>query len=83
MSRKLDKILILSSELNGITEKLFRFYKKKYKLKLLLFLTNNLIQRINYFEPDLILCPYMLQKLPSSLYNKYKCLIAHPGIMGD
>lgn len=44
-----------------------------------------MVNSINEFQPDLIVCPYMTVKIPALIYNNAKrpCLIVHPGIAGD
>ena len=35
------------------------------------------------FSPDLILCPFLKRRIPRSVWEKYNCIIIHPGITGD
>lgn len=42
-----------------------------------------MIQAVKLFNPDLIICPFLKEKIPPSIYEHYKCIIMHPGIKGD
>ena len=42
-----------------------------------------LISETNNYHPDLIIAPFLTSKIPEGIYNKYTCLIVHPGIKGD
>src|SRR3954453_13748067 len=34
-------------------------------------------------EPDLIACPFLKKLIPESIWSRYRCLILHPGPVGD
>jgi putative two-component system hydrogenase maturation factor HypX/HoxX len=36
-----------------------------------------------FFQPDLIICPFLKEKLPEHVWKNHLCLIVHPGIKGD
>jgi len=38
---------------------------------------------VDTFKPDIIFCPTLMKVIPEDIYKKVKCLIIHPGIMGD
>jgi putative two-component system hydrogenase maturation factor HypX/HoxX len=40
-------------------------------------------QAAKQFEPDLVLCPMLAQVIPRDLWERYTCIILHPGIVGD
>ena len=44
---------------------------------------NHLIDQVDRFQPDVIGCPFLTQRIPSEVWEKYICLIVHPGIEGD
>lgn len=35
------------------------------------------------FRPDLILAPMLKSAIPANVWQRYTCLIVHPGIPGD
>jgi putative two-component system protein, hydrogenase maturation factor HypX/HoxX len=36
-----------------------------------------------FFQPDLIICPFLKEKVPEDIWKAYTCIIIHPGIKGD
>jgi len=40
-------------------------------------------KEMKYLKPDLVLCPFLKDKIPKSIYGRSKCLISHPGPQGD
>jgi putative two-component system hydrogenase maturation factor HypX/HoxX len=35
------------------------------------------------FKPHVIICPFLKDFVPSSIYERHTCLVVHPGLMGD
>jgi putative two-component system hydrogenase maturation factor HypX/HoxX len=40
-------------------------------------------EAVALFQPDLIVCPFLKQRVPDSIWKQFCCLIVHPGIEGD
>jgi putative two-component system protein, hydrogenase maturation factor HypX/HoxX len=80
------RILLVSSAFSGLTQ---RFYTELmdagYSVSVELHSGDmgQLMEGVELFKPDLILCPFLTKRLPASIYQTYKCLIVHPGIKGD
>jgi putative two-component system hydrogenase maturation factor HypX/HoxX len=80
------RILLLSTAFSGLTQ---RFYTELndagYIVSVELHHGNipQLLEGVGLFKPDLIICPFLTQKIPAEIYENYKCLIVHPGIEGD
>jgi putative two-component system hydrogenase maturation factor HypX/HoxX len=80
------RILLISSAFSGLTQ---RFYTELedagfiVSVELHLGDIPRLLEGVALFKPDLILCPFLTRRLPRELYERYKCLIVHPGIKGD
>ncbi|NOU15487.1 MAG: hydrogenase maturation protein [Methylococcaceae bacterium] len=80
------RILLISTAFSGLTQ---RFYTELedagYDVSVELHLGNEarLIEGVELFKPDLILCPYLTRRIPAVIYQNFKCLIVHPGIKGD
>ena len=80
------RILLISSAFSGLTQ---RFYTELEDAGYLVSVELHsgdiaqLIEGVSLFKPDLILCPFLTQKLPKEIFEHYKCLIVHPGIKGD
>ena len=39
--------------------------------------------QVQRFRPDVIVCPFLTQRIPADIWQNYLCLIVHPGIEGD
>ena len=80
------RILLISSAFSGLTQ---RFYTELEDAGYIVSVELHqgdiaqLLEGVSLFKPDLILCPFLTQKLPKKIYQNYKCLIVHPGIKGD
>ncbi|QPK61830.1 hydrogenase maturation protein [Methylomonas sp. LL1] len=80
------RILLVSTAFSGLTQ---RFYTELddagYQVSVELHLENEaqLLQGIQLFQPDLIICPFLTRRIPECVYQQYRCLIVHPGIKGD
>ena len=35
------------------------------------------------FQPNLLICPFLKEKIPEDVYKNHLCIILHPGITGD
>lgn len=80
------RILLISTAFSGLTQRLYtELDDAGYHVSVELHLGNeaDLVQGVNLFNPDLIVCPYLTRRIPQSIYQQYKCLIVHPGIKGD
>ena len=42
-----------------------------------------LLEGVGLFKPDLIICPFLTQKIPAESYKNFICLIVYHGIIGD
>ncbi|MCF6205618.1 MAG: enoyl-CoA hydratase-related protein [Sulfurovum sp.] len=40
-------------------------------------------EEIEVFDPDMILSPYLIHKVPKAIYERYPTYILHPGPIGD
>lgn len=80
------RILLISTAFSGLTQ---RFYTELtdagYDVSVELHLGDEakLLEGVQLFQPDLILCPYLTRRIPATIYQHYLCLIVHPGIKGD
>ena len=44
---------------------------------------NRLIEQVGRFRPDVIVCPFLTQRIPSEVWKNHIYLVVHPGIEGD
>lgn len=79
------RVLILSTAFSGIAQRLLCELRllghdidQHYDLE-----EDSLRHQVARFNPDVIVCPFLTQKIPQDIYRDYICLIVHPGIVGD
>ena len=79
------KILVLSTAFSGLTQRVVRelvclghVLEEHYGMD-----EDLLREQIAGFRPDLILCPFLTQRIPDDIWQNTLCLIVHPGIEGD
>jgi putative two-component system hydrogenase maturation factor HypX/HoxX len=79
------RVLLLVSAFNGLTQRLQR------ELTLLdhdvaveiAGSAASMEDAVALFRPDLIVCPYLRQRVPDSIWKRHHCLIVHPGTQAD
>ncbi|MGR9053644.1 MAG: formyltransferase family protein, partial [Gammaproteobacteria bacterium] len=80
------RILLVSSAFSGLTQ---RFYTElqdagyTVSVELRSGDSEQLMEGVSLFNPDLIVCPFLTHRIPNELFEHYRCLIVHPGIKGD
>lgn len=79
------RILLICSSYNGLTQRvhdelllLQHCVSIEFSLS-----TQHMIEAVELFKPELILCPFLKEKIPPFIYENHKCIIIHPGIIGD
>ena len=79
------KILFLSSAFNGLTQ---RAWIELDRLNHMVSIHiaqegQSMIEAAAQYKPDLIIAPYLKVRIPDVIWQKYICLVIHPGIVGD
>lgn len=41
------------------------------------------IESVQQYQPDIIIAPYLKRAIPEQVWKNYRCIIIHPGIVGD
>ncbi|MBN4058324.1 hydrogenase maturation protein [Mariprofundus ferrooxydans] len=79
------RILLLTHAFNSLTQRLFvALQQDKHDVTIEFDINDETAQEaIDLFQPDLIVAPYLKRAIPDSIWQKYTCLIVHPGIVGD
>ncbi|PCK09583.1 MAG: hypothetical protein COA42_03490 [Alteromonadaceae bacterium] len=79
------RVLILSTAFSGMAQRLLgelsvlgHTVDQHYDLD-----PTSLRAQLRSFQPDVVLCPFLTQKIPEDIWQQYLCLIVHPGIEGD
>jgi putative two-component system protein, hydrogenase maturation factor HypX/HoxX len=79
------RILLIASAYNGLTQRTHvELEALGHDISVTLALSpDHIRQGVRFFQPDLIICPFLKEKVPEDVWNKHLCLIVHPGIKGD
>jgi putative two-component system hydrogenase maturation factor HypX/HoxX len=79
------RILLLVSAFNSLTQQVFcRLEDLGHEVSVEYARTPELMEEaVELWQPELILCPYLLQKVPETIWRKTPTLIVHPGPPGD
>lgn len=73
------RILILSSAFSGLTQRVQRELvllghniQEHYDLE-----EHSLRAQLENFSPDVVVCPFLTQRIPADVYQQYLCLVVH------
>ena len=79
------KVFILATAFSGLCQRIQRELillgheiQEHYDLE-----PDSLRLQLNAFGPDVVLCPFLTQRIPDDVWKTYLCLVVHPGIEGD
>lgn len=79
------KILLFGSAFNGLCQRVHREltvmgHSVSFELALN---PEAMIEAVTLFKPDVIICPFLKQRVPDRIWQNHICLIVHPGVEGD
>ncbi len=79
------KILLLVTAFNSQTQAIYTKLQDRGDEVVVSFAISEeqMLEEIEAFEPELILCPFLKAYLPASIYDNYPTYIFHPGPRGD
>jgi putative two-component system protein, hydrogenase maturation factor HypX/HoxX len=79
------KILLFASAYNGMCQRMHRELEVEAHTISIELSPNQeqMINAVEVFQPDLIICPYLKHPVPEAIWRRHLCLIVHPGIEGD
>ncbi|RYY75093.1 MAG: sensor protein hoxX [Gammaproteobacteria bacterium] len=79
------KILLFASAYNGMCQRVHRELEaEQYTISIELSSNEQqMINAVENFQPDLIVCPFLKHAVPEKIWRHHLCLIVHPGIEGD
>lgn len=79
------KILLLSSAYNGLSQRVHvELVERGYNVSVeIAFTAQSMLEGVQLFKPDIIICPFLKHLVPDSIWRNYVCIIVHPGIKGD
>ncbi|HTH39198.1 MAG TPA: enoyl-CoA hydratase-related protein [Rhodocyclaceae bacterium] len=79
------RILFLTHSFNSLTQRLHaELTARGHEISVEFDITDSVAEEaVALFRPDLILAPYLRRAIPESIWKHHRCLIVHPGIVGD
>ena len=79
------RILLLVTAFNALSQRIYEQLKLQGHALSVVFAGQESEVRfaIDNFEPELILCPFLKQRIADDIWQKHLCIIIHPGIIGD
>jgi len=79
------RILLISTSYNCLTQRAHLELKALgHEVSVELSVSDEvMMEGVALFEPDLIICPFLKDKIPEDIWRNHVCIIVHPGIKGD
>ncbi len=79
------RILLLASAYNGLSQRAHvELEDLGHEVSVSFAISPDEIREaVTYFEPELVICPFLKEKIPSDVWKHKTCIIIHPGIKGD
>lgn len=79
------KILFLSTSHNSLSQRAYvELTDRGHDVYVQIASSDNIIiKAVEYYNPDLIIAPFLKKFIPESIWSNYTCIIVHPGIKGD
>lgn len=78
------KILFLCSAHNSLSQRLYLALTPTHEVTIEFAISDEvMIQAAELAKPDLIICPFMMSRVPKAIHDIYITLIIHPGPPGD
>jgi putative two-component system hydrogenase maturation factor HypX/HoxX len=79
------RILLLAHSFNSLTQRLHVELTERGHTVSVEFDINDAITReaIDLFRPDLVIATFLKRAIPEDVWRNHRCLIVHPGIVGD
>src|SRR5919197_4020770 len=82
---ELMRILLVASAYNGLCQCAhIELALRGHEVSVELFIDEEAVREgIGLFKPDLVICPFLKQRIPDDICKRHTCIIIHPGIKGD
>lgn len=79
------RILLLVHGFNSLAQRLFVELTEHGHELSVEFDINDAVTReaVELFRPDIVLAPFLRRAIPAEVWQRHRCLIVHPGIVGD
>jgi putative two-component system protein, hydrogenase maturation factor HypX/HoxX len=79
------RILLLASAFNGLTQRLWEELRaREHDVAVALYTgADDVIAATHAAQPQLVLCPYLNERVPELIWRRWPTVIIHPGPVGD
>ena len=79
------RILLLAHSFNSLTQRLHvELRERGHELSVELDINDAVTREaVELFRPNIMLAPFLKRAIPEDIWRRYRCLIVHPGIIGD
>lgn len=79
------RILLISTAYNCLTQRThLDLFARGHEVSVELSVSDEALKEgVALFQPDLIICPFLKDKIPEDVWRNHVCIIVHPGIKGD
>jgi putative two-component system protein, hydrogenase maturation factor HypX/HoxX len=79
------RILLLCSAFNGLTQRAWiELRDAGHDVSVELALSaESMTSAAALFDPELIICPFLRERVPTEVWTRYRTIIVHPGPLGD
>ncbi|HEU4348352.1 MAG TPA: enoyl-CoA hydratase-related protein [Actinoplanes sp.] len=77
------RVLILVSAFNGLSQRVWCALREAGHDVGVLLATDDMIAGVRAAQPDLIICPFLKDRVPAEVWQHWRTIIIHPGPAGD
>lgn len=78
------RILVFCSSFNGLSQSVWlRLSSQGHDLTLHQAGDGDVVAAVERVDPDLVLCPFLRERVPEEVWARYHTIIIHPGPIGD
>ncbi|MFD0576123.1 enoyl-CoA hydratase-related protein [Dactylosporangium darangshiense] len=80
-----QKVLLLVSGFNGLAQRIWCHLRSRGHQVTVEFAIDNqtMIAAAIMAQPDIILCPYLKERVPEAVWSRWPTVVIHPGPVGD
>ena len=79
------RILLLATSFNALTQRIHvELAERGHELSVELDVNDTCVaEAVRLFRPDLVIAPFLRRAIPEAVWRNVRCLIVHPGPVGD
>ncbi len=79
------RILLLAHSFNSLTQRVYtELVAASHEISVEFDVRDSVTEEaVALFRPELIVAPFLKRRIPESIWRRHRCLVIHPGIVGD